>query len=124
MAVKFKEIVEYIRIKNKNVQLKLVSAHGKDGDFYVSIAPSIHVSGYGRTKEDANQSFEENLRVFCEDILELSVEERNIYLSNLNFHQEKYKNKNFSKSFVDKDGVLKLFSENEEVTTSMLETVM
>ncbi|WP_177764112.1 hypothetical protein [Flavobacterium sp. I3-2] len=106
MEIKKTELSEFIRVKGQNVHVGTFIASGKDGDYFVVVSPSILVSGYGDTEEEADNSFKENLILFCQDILRLSSEKREEYLYSLGFSKEKFKNKNFSKLFVDSDGIL------------------
>jgi hypothetical protein len=112
-------IIETIRIKGGTIYVNVFMATGKDGEFYVNISPSIHVSGYGRTPEDAEKSFEENMKLFCEDLMSLPKEKRDHQLISLGFSRSKLKTKNFSKTYIDKDGALQNF-EPGTIKTSML----
>src|SRR5437868_6506462 len=102
-------LMETIRIKKNMVKIKLVVFTGKDGNFFVTISPSANISGYGKTKEEAHSSFDENAKLFCQDLLELQQEEREKELLKLGFHRERFHNKNFSKVYVDAHGDLKNF---------------
>lgn len=106
MSFQFKQFVETIRIKDNKINLNVVATSGKDGDYFVMISPTIMVSGYGETIEEAQQSFEHNMAVFCKDVLNLNQIERNLYLKKLGFEREKFKTKNFSKLYVDENGAL------------------
>ncbi|MEO8112464.1 MAG: hypothetical protein ABI594_20615 [Ginsengibacter sp.] len=113
--------IETIRIKSDSISVKLVIATGKEGDFYVVISPSANVSGYGKTKKEAAESFNENVQTFLADLMRLSKDERERELLNLGFHKERFKNKNFSKVYVDENGVLNHFDEGT-VEKKILET--
>ena len=41
--------------------------HLLENDNHVFVSPSFSVSGYGKSKEDAEQSFRENLNLFIDD---------------------------------------------------------
>lgn len=41
--------------------------HLLENDIHVFVSPSFSVSGYGKSKEDAEQSFRENLNLFIDD---------------------------------------------------------
>lgn len=94
-----------IRIHKAEIHLGMNIFEGKDGDFYVHIAPAFDISGYGRTPQEALESFNENIKVFCEDLMALSVSNREAELMKLGFKKEFF-NKNFSKLYIDNDGVL------------------
>lgn len=116
------DIIETIRIKGGAIRLGVFMARGKDGDFYVNICPSLHVSGYGKTPKEARESFEENLRLFCEDLLSLSKEKRDKELISLGFSKSRFRTKNFSKTYIDQDGVLQNFEPGTVETTMLTET--
>lgn len=116
------EVEEHIRIKGAFATFKFVIARGKEGDYYVVVAPSVLVSGYATTEEDARQAFDENVETFFNDLMQLNSEQRKLELRKLGFQQEKFHTKNFSKVYVDKDGVLQGI-EPETLEISTLEMV-
>lgn len=113
-------VKESIRIKSSRIELRIIMSSGKDGDYFVNISPTLMVSGYGLTDKEALESFTHNLDVFCEDILALNTDRRNIYLHKLGFKKERYRNKNFSGTFVDRNNVTADFEPNS-VKSQMLE---
>lgn len=123
MQNSFDNVTETIRINKERVSIKTVRMGGKEGDFYVFICESLNVSGYGSTRQEADESFKENMKLFCIDLLELSHEQREQELRKLGFQQQKYHNKNFSKTYVDGNGELQNF-EAGTVEKSILETVI
>lgn len=104
-----KDLSQSIRISKKGITVKIVIVSGKEGDHFVTIAPSIDVSGYGRTVKEAEESFDENMEVFLEDLMKLSKKDRENEILKLGFKRELFKNKNFSKIYVDENGVLQNF---------------
>jgi predicted RNase H-like HicB family nuclease len=100
------DVREYIRIKGKIATFKFVIARGKEGNYFVVVAPSVLVSGYAITEEEARQAFDENIETFFSDLMQLNSEQRKFELKKLGFQQEKFHTKNFSKVYVDKNGVL------------------
>ena len=106
MSFNFTEIREFLRIKGDKINIKVLTASGKDGDSFVIISPTLLVSGYGLNETGAKQSFQHNIELFYKDLLQLSSEQRNSHLKNLGFIKEKFKTKNFSKLYVDENGVL------------------
>ncbi len=100
---------QFIRISRGNIMVKIVLISGKEGNHYVTLAPSINVSGYGSTRKAADESFDENMDTFLDDLIKLSKKERENEIFKLGFKQERFKNKNFSKAYVDENGVLKNF---------------
>lgn len=106
MSLNFTDIRESFRNKGTKINISVLVITGKDGDHFVVTAPSVLVSGYGTTINEANDSFSHNMELFFKDFLELSVLEREKYLIGLGFIKEKYKNKNYSRLYVDENGVL------------------
>ncbi|MES2543781.1 MAG: hypothetical protein V4548_02770 [Bacteroidota bacterium] len=123
MNINFNDIKETVRIKDNTISIKAIVASGKEGEHYIVVSPSILVSGYGKTNEEAEESFHENINLFCQDLLKLTNEQREKELLNLGFAKVKYHNKNFSKSYVDENGVLQGF-EPGTLKTSMLEATI
>jgi hypothetical protein len=123
MSFSFKEIKEFIRIKENIIKLKVLTTSGKDGDFFVVISPSLLVSGYGEDLEIAFNSFKENLELFCHDLMALSIDKRDLEIRKLGFNKEKYRTKNFSKAYVDENGVLQGL-ERSTLRTSILEATV
>ena len=123
MSNPFENVTEMIRINKSKVSIKTVRLGGKEGDFHVFMSESLNVSGYGRTKEEADESFRENMKLFCIDLLELTNEQRENELRKLGFQQQKFHNKNFSKTYVDGTGELQGFEEGT-VERTILETVI
>jgi hypothetical protein len=95
-----------IRIKGDNLSLQVTVISGKEGEHYVSIVPSLMISGYGSTEQEALDSLDENVETFCEDFIKLSSEQRKSELVKLGFSQVRYHRKNFSKLYVDENGLL------------------
>lgn len=120
MALNFKDIKETVRIKGNTLSIKILSATGKEGEHFVTVSPALLVSGYGATEEEAKKSFEENLRLFCEDFLKLNPTQREAELFKLGFAKVKFHNKDYSKSYVDENGVLQSF-EPGTLRAAMLE---
>jgi hypothetical protein len=120
MALNFKDIKETVRIKGNNLSIRILAATGKEGEHFVTVSPSLLVSGYGANEEEAKQSFEENLRLFCEDFMKLIQSQRELELIKLGFSKVTFHNKDFSKAYIDDSGVLQGF-EPGSLRTSILE---
>lgn len=95
-----------IRIKEGVLTLKATVVSGKEGEHFISIIPSLMISGYGSTEEEAIDSLDENIETFCEDFMKLNAEQKKSELVKLGFSQVSYHRKNFSKLFVDENGLL------------------
>lgn len=112
--------VEQMKITKNAISTRVNVASGKDGDFWVCISPSLNVSGYGETLQEAQISFKENMKTFYLDILSLSVKERSNVLAEMGWQQQKFFKKQYSKAFVDQEGILQNLEEPKLVS---LETI-
>lgn len=100
---------EMFRIKGNKIDFGVVTFEGKEGDVFIVYTPSLEISGYGNTKEEAKKSFDFNISQFCEDLYLLNTKNRDTLLTDLGWSKVKYKNKNYSKAYIDNEGVLKNF---------------
>jgi hypothetical protein len=97
---------ESIHLSASKLSVKVQSITGKDGDFWISVCPSLNVSGYGDTKELAEESLDHNMNIFAEDLTDLKMSQRILELKKLGWNQANFFKKRLSKAFVDEDGVL------------------
>lgn len=95
-----------VRIKGGVLTVQATVISGKDGEYFVSIVPSLMISGYGSTEQQAMDSLDENMETFCEDFMKLNQDQRKAELIRLGFKQVRYHSKNFSKLYVDENGLL------------------
>lgn len=95
-----------VRIKGGVLTVQATVISGKEGEHFVSIIPSLMISGYGSTEEEAMESLDENMETFCEDFMKLNQDQRKSELIKLGFTQVRYHSKNFSKLYVDENGLL------------------
>lgn len=95
-----------IRIKGGDLTLEATVVSGKEGEHFISIIPSLMISGYGSTEQEAIDSLDENVETFCEDFMKLNAEQKKTELVKLGFSQVPYHSKNFSKLFIDENGLL------------------
>jgi len=98
--------LESIRISKDQIKANLNVVSGKDLEQWVFISPSLNVSGYGKTEDDAKQSFIHNMETFMIDFVDLDQDSKNRYLKELGWEQKKYFSRRYSKAFMDKDGIL------------------
>ena len=95
-----------LRIKGHILTVEGTVISGKDGDYFVSIVPSLMISGYGSTEQEATDSLDENMETFCEDFMKLNHEQRKSELIKLGFAPVPFHSKNFSKLYIDENGLL------------------
>ena len=100
-----------IRIKNDSLNMSISVFSGKQGDFFLAYCPSLNISGYGKNEMEAEDFIKTEMEVFSEDVLGMTSDERENFLLSLGFKQERYKKKNFSKTYIDVDGKLQDFEE-------------
>jgi hypothetical protein len=107
-----KSTKEIVRFNKNSIHIKVMAFTGKEGDFYVTISPTLNVSGYGKTKDESKDSFHENMKLFCSDIRALPKKQIEVELRKLGFKQERLQHKNYSKLYVDENGALQNFEED------------
>lgn len=106
--------VENLKVTDSSVIAKINVYVGKDNGYWVYLAPSLSVSGYGSSKKKAQQLFEENLNLFCKEITHAKSLERFKELTKLGWQQEKLFKKRYV-AHVDENGVLKNFDPNFKI---------
>ncbi|MDM1345728.1 hypothetical protein [Myroides marinus] len=107
MELKEKTITESIRLKsNKVTKIKAIVGIGRDGDYYIAVSPAFLIAGYGKTEEEAINDFDSNIKTFVFDLNAMSNTRRESYLISLGFVKERFATKNFSKAYVDSEGIL------------------
>lgn len=112
---------ELIRIKSDEIELHLQFFKGKSQGSFVLFAPSVQLSGYGKNEKEALESFQLSLELFSEEVLHLKADKRKIELQKLGWKQEKLKTKNFSKAYIDANGVLQNFDAGSKVELGYME---
>lgn len=65
-----------IRKNAKGMQIDVEVLLVKEGAYWVSYAPSLKLSSYGDSKEDAKRGFSEALEIFISDTLKKGTLER------------------------------------------------
>ena len=106
--------VENLKVTDSSVIAKINVYVGKDNGYWVYLAPSLSVSGYGSSKKKAQLLFEENLNLFCEEITHAKPSDRFEELARLGWQQEKLFKKRFTAQ-VDENGVRKNFDPNFKI---------
>lgn len=127
MSFTINETVSKIRPKDEikvevgRVSGKLGMFTGISGEYWISMIPSLNITGYGETEEESKSDLTYNLEVFCLDLLGLSKDLQQRELRKLGWELNKFLQKRYSSSFVDRDGVLQNFDFPEDVKTRLLE---
>tara|TARA_R110002072_G_scaffold262818_3_gene421693 strand:+ start:2816 stop:3208 length:393 start_codon:yes stop_codon:yes gene_type:complete len=99
-------VTEQLKVSKSAIMARVNIITGKEDDIWVFYSPSLEVSGYGKTKSIAEKSFNHNMKQFCDDLHELKQSEQRKVLRQLGWRQQKYATKQFSKAYVDNDGIL------------------
>jgi hypothetical protein len=101
--------INYSKGKIK-AKLKRFLFQDNDTKQYVAIIPSLDLTGYGKTKRKAEEMLKFSLDQFNEFIMESSLTFANAELRKLGWKKSKFKNKEYSRAFVDINGNLKEFN--------------
>lgn len=119
MNVKFNEFTlkethhpDSIRINNKNVTGYLNALQFQDADTnqFVVYFPALEISGYGETIEKAFELAKFSISGYFAYLHSLSIKNRELELITRGWKVGKYKNKDYSKVYVDAVGELKNFN--------------
>jgi len=94
---------------------------GKTGDIWLSIIPSLKVSGYGDSPENSLKDLKYNLDVFSHDLFAASLDEVIKELKSLGWKSKPLFPKKYSNSYIDEKGVLQNFDYPEKVERTTLE---
>jgi hypothetical protein len=113
---------ETIELSNNTIHGKLAAFSGVQGEFVVAVIPSLNVSGYGRTEEEAAESLKENLDTFFQDLFALPEANRFAELKDLGWERDPLFKNQISISFVDEGGVLKNFDLPDKVKKLTIQT--
>ncbi|MAB48776.1 MAG: hypothetical protein CMC05_09110 [Flavobacteriaceae bacterium] len=98
--------VEQLKMSKHSFSVKVNVITGQDGDFWVAISPSLNISGYGETKEEAQESFHHHISTFWDELKSLKMDKRHLVLKNLGWNNKFYAKRQYSKAFVDENGDL------------------
>jgi len=110
MNITLVPIKEVIRInRSHDISLNIIVVTGRQGSYYVQLAPTILVSSYATTKNECHKAFIENLELFCSDLRQMTTQQRTAELQKMGFIKEKYHAKNFTKIEIDYQKALKEF---------------
>ena len=117
--------VDFIRISPKGLTAEISVVTFQENDFIVTLCPSLYISGYGRTEDESREMFEEALKDYLITLKSLQKNQIEAELKKYGFTVRKINQKNFSKSFVDQNGLLQGFDLNiEQVKFSELSTAV
>lgn len=96
--------------KHASGRLSVFKYQDKDTLHFVFYCPSLEVSGYGNTTEEAGTMLEHSIYDFFEFLVNLPNEQRVAELSKLGWRKKAIFNKRYSRAFVDGNGELQNFN--------------
>ena len=115
------ELAEKLTVNLNGIKGMFKSFTGQSGEYWVSIIPSLNVSGYGNTEQEAIDDLKENTDQFWQDLFSLTVDLRHAELRKLGWTVDKIFKKKFSKTYVDDSGVLQNFDYPELVKRNVFQ---
>lgn len=115
-------VVEKLVLNAHTLKANLACYTGQQGEFWVSIIPSLTVSGYGKTEKESIKDLNYNATLFCDDLFAVTEAQRRAELNKLGWVLNKMFKKKYSKSYIDENGVLQNFDFPEKVKKTILET--
>ncbi len=113
--------IESLTIKKGHITAEIRVFSGLAGEFYISYSPSLNVTGYGESPKEALDDFKYNMDVFAIDLVNMKKHEITKELKSLGWEPRYMFDRQFSKSFIDQDGVLKNFDKPTEVLQQVLQ---
>lgn len=85
----------------------------KDTKQFVAYAPALDISGYGDTEDKAVDMMKFAIENYIDYLTDLSAKERDKELASLGWKKDRFKNKDFSRAYIDINGELKNFNAEE-----------
>ncbi len=110
---------EFIRINTskRTVNTEITIFEVIEHDQIVLYIPSFELSGYGNNYEEAKEMLDESVNYFLTNLIKLTPDKINLELAKLGWKKNKFKNKEFSKAYIDKNGILKGFDVSPDKIT-------
>ena len=113
-VIEHKETFEQdlLRIKGLKVigHLNILKFKDADTNQFVVFIPALEISGYGETDEKAAEMAKFSVKEYFTYLNGLSPKKREEELISSGWRSEKYRNKDYSKAFVDGEGKLQDFN--------------
>lgn len=105
---------ETLKINTRKGILKMqvngLSFIDKDTNQHIIFIPSLELSAYGETKAKAKEMIIESFKLFSDHIIEMSDSARIEYIASLGWKRNSIFPKQFSKAYIDENGVLQNFN--------------
>lgn len=100
--------------------VRVLQYRDKDTRQIVIYIPSFDLTGYGATREKAEEMIKFSIDNFFQYLISLPVRRMQGILHGLGWKHNPLKNKEYSKAYIDKDGNLNLNAANDDVEEKML----
>ena len=98
------------KVVRVEASISIIAFRDKDTNMYVSYAPSLEVSGYGDTIKESQEMIKSSLDEMLEILQRNTVKDVKDQLIRLGWRQNRWKNKIYSRAYVDPEGELKNFN--------------
>ncbi|MEO7177179.1 MAG: hypothetical protein ABIV51_14650 [Saprospiraceae bacterium] len=103
-----KEVIK-IDFDIKTISAVFLAIEFKEAEQFVVHLPSIEISGYGDSINEAKNMVDEAVSTFFENLMALDKNEITKELNRMGFKNSQYFKKRFERSYVDSDGDLQNF---------------
>ena len=94
--------------------LSTIKMIDKDTSQHIIYIPSLNLTSYGDTEEQAEEMMKSSIDDLFEFLDEMPPKQRELELRKMGWEQNKLKNKIYSKAYVDPSGVLQNFNVTEQ----------
>lgn len=102
-----KEFIVFSKNKTR-IGLFVFSGKDKETGSFISVVPSLQISGYGSTLEEADEMLNTSVNEYIRELTKLSSKEKHNELIRSGWRKAPHKNKEF-RPYIDADGVLRDF---------------
>lgn len=116
--------MDTIRITQSKIKIRVTAFKWKQDDTYFVYVPSLEISSYGNTKEEAVDMMNFSLNEFGMDLKNIGRKNSEVVLSKLGWKQQAFATKNFSHAYIDKDGVIQNLGLEDVEDIELLEEVL
>lgn len=106
-----KPVPEYIKVykSKKAVTFNLNIWNVVDGEFIVSIIPSLSLTGYGKTKDEAMEMLKEIAGDYFDTLIKQDKGVIDLDLADHGWTKNKARPKNFEGPYITREGILEQF---------------
>ena len=120
-----KDLSEFILFTKHNTRIGLFLFSGKDKETgcFLSVIPSLQISGYGNTIEEADDMIKSSLNEYIKELTKLSAKDRDIELMRTGWKKAAHKNREF-RPYVDSEGILRDFEFDGDIKKRSLQQEM